>query len=120
MRSLFVCDVYKLKRTTVLIPCQQLSAEACLYFRLYSAYAKLGREPVLHEHTEPYELEYRDGHWYYTAYVLALNTFLDYRVDRMRPGSLRKEHDRFSPAIRQRPEVKFAIGCHRCWRGMVV
>jgi predicted DNA-binding transcriptional regulator YafY len=63
-------------------------------------------EPLLHEHTEPYELEYRDGHWYFTAYVLDLNTFIDYRVDRIRPGSLHKEHDRYYPGGRQRPGVK--------------
>ena len=63
-------------------------------------------EPILHEHTEPYELEYRDGHWYYTAYILDLNTFIDYRVDRIRPGSLRKESDRFHPGVRQRAGVK--------------
>jgi predicted DNA-binding transcriptional regulator YafY len=74
------------------------------------AYTPLNRswdaEPVLHEHTEPFELEYRDGHWYYTAYVHDLNTFLDYRVDRMRPGSLRKDADRFYPGIRQRTGVR--------------
>ena len=63
-------------------------------------------EPVLHEHTEPYELEYRDGHWYYTAYIHDLNTFIDYRVDRIRPGTLHKEHDHFYPGVRQRPGVK--------------
>ncbi len=63
-------------------------------------------EPMLHEHTEPYELEYRDGHWYYTAYVGDLNTFIDYLVDRIRPGTLRKDHDRFYPGVRQRPGVK--------------
>ena len=63
-------------------------------------------EPVPHEHVEPYELEYRDGHWYFTAYVRDLNTFLDYRVDRIRPGSLRKEPDRYYPGGRQRPGVK--------------
>jgi len=63
-------------------------------------------EPMLHEHTEPYELEYRDGHWYFTAYVFDLNTFIDYRVDRIRPGSLRRDNDRFYPGLRQRPGVK--------------
>ena len=63
-------------------------------------------EPMLHEHTEPYELEYRDGHWYYTAYIRDLNTFIDYRVDRIRPGTLHKDHDRFYPGARQRPGVK--------------
>jgi len=63
-------------------------------------------EPVWHERTEPYELEYREGHWYYTAFIFDLNTFLDYRVDRIQPGTLRKEHDRFYPGGRQRPGVK--------------
>ncbi len=63
-------------------------------------------EPVRHEHVEPFELEYRDGHWYFTAFVFDLNIFLDYRVDRIRPGSLRKEHDRYYPGARQRSGVK--------------
>jgi predicted DNA-binding transcriptional regulator YafY len=74
------------------------------------AYAPLTQswddEPIWHEHTEPYELEYRDGHWYYTGYVSDLNTFLDYRVDRIRPGSLRKEHERFYPGSRHRSGIK--------------
>lgn len=76
------------------------------------AYAPLAQnwndEPVWHERTEPYELEYRDGHWYYTAFIFDLNTFLDYRVDRIQPGTLRKEHERFYPGGRQRPGVKVA------------
>ena len=65
-------------------------------------------EPVLHEHIEPYELEYREGHWYFTAYVHELNSFLDYRVDRIRPGSVRpsEAHDRFTPGTRKGPGVK--------------
>ena len=63
-------------------------------------------EPVWHEHIEPYELEYRDGHWYFTGFVFELNTFLDYRIDRIRPGSLRKEHEHFHPGSRQRPGVR--------------
>lgn len=63
-------------------------------------------EPVWHERTEPYELEYRDGHWYYTGYVRDLDTFIDYRVDRIRPGTLKKEHDRFYPGGRERRGVK--------------
>jgi hypothetical protein len=91
---------------TILLLDQALEENAYVSFAYTPLTQSWDAEPVLHEHTEPYELEYRDGHWYYTAYVLALNTFLDYRVDRMRPGSLRKERDRFSPAIRQRPGVK--------------
>jgi len=74
------------------------------------AYIPLGHsadaEAVWHEHVEPYELEYRDGHWYFVGYVRDLNTFLDYRVDRIRPGTLRKSEDRYLPGGRQRPGVK--------------
>jgi predicted DNA-binding transcriptional regulator YafY len=63
-------------------------------------------EPAWHEHIEPYELEYREGHWYFTGFVFESNTFLDFRVDRIRPGSLRKKHERFHPGSRQRPGVR--------------
>jgi hypothetical protein len=63
-------------------------------------------DPVWHEHIEPYELEYRDGHWYFTAFVLELNTFLDYRVDRIRPGSVRPARESFAPNVRKGPGVK--------------
>ncbi len=91
---------------TILLLDQALEEGAYVSFAYTPLTHSWDAEPVLHEHTEPYELEYRDGHWYYTAYVLALNVFLDYRVDRIRPGSLRKDHDRFYPGIRQRPGVK--------------
>ncbi len=65
-------------------------------------------EPVWHEHVEPFELEYRDGHWYFTAFVFELNTFLDYRVDRIRPGTVRRASDHFSPGVRRGPGVKIS------------
>jgi len=74
------------------------------------AYIPLGHsvdaEAVWHERVEPYELEYRDGHWYFVGYVRDLNTFLDYRVDRIRPATLRRHEDRYLPGGRQRPGVK--------------
>jgi hypothetical protein len=64
-------------------------------------------EPIWHEHVEPYELEYRDGHRYFTAFVFEKSTFLDYRVDRIWPGSLRRaENERFTPGLRKGPGVK--------------
>ncbi len=63
-------------------------------------------EPTWHEHVEPFELEYRDGHWYFTAFVFELNTFLDYRVDRIRPGTVHKANDHFTPGVRKEPGVK--------------
>jgi predicted DNA-binding transcriptional regulator YafY len=43
---------------------------------------------------------------HFTAFVRDLNTFLDYRVDRIRPGSVRPEHDHFTPGLRKRQGVK--------------
>lgn len=65
-------------------------------------------EPVYHERVEPFELEYRDGHWYFTGYLPDRSTFIDYRVDRIRPASLRlaPAHDRTLPGARQRSGVK--------------
>jgi hypothetical protein len=64
--------------------------------------------PELHTHVEPYELEYREGHWYFTAYVEEMNRFLDYRVDRIHPASLgpSSERDHYYPGRRTRPGVK--------------
>ena len=74
------------------------------------AYTPLTRnwndDPILNQQVEPYELEYRDGHWYFTAYVHDINQFIDYRVDRIHAATLRKEHDHFYPGVRKRPGVK--------------
>ncbi len=91
---------------TILLLDQALEEGAYVSFAYTPLAQSWDDEPMLHEHTEPYELEYRDGHWYYTAYISDLNTFIDYRVDRIRPGSLYKEHDHFYPGGRQRPGVK--------------
>lgn len=62
--------------------------------------------PVHHERAESYELEYREGHWYFTAYLPDLNNFVDYRVDRIQPGSVLLANDHFLPGNRRRPGVK--------------
>jgi len=64
--------------------------------------------PEQYRHVEPYELEYREGHWYFTAYVESIDRFLDYRVDRIHPPSLgpSSERDRYYPGRRIRPGVK--------------
>ena len=65
-------------------------------------------EPVHHKRVEPFELEYREGHWYFTGFLPDRNTFLDFRVDRIHSASLRPApaHDRTLPGARQRPGVK--------------
>jgi predicted DNA-binding transcriptional regulator YafY len=63
-------------------------------------------EPEHHERVEPFELEYRDGHWYFTGHLPDRDTFLDYRVDRIHPATLQPDHDHFLPGTRRRPGVK--------------
>jgi predicted DNA-binding transcriptional regulator YafY len=76
------------------------------------AYTPLGQSwdapPIQHTRIEPYELEYREGHWYFTAYLLEQESFVDYRVDRIRPASLQvaDTRDRFTPGVRSRHGTK--------------
>lgn len=97
---------YSQHSTTILLLDQALEEGAYISF----AYTPLTRswddEPTLYEHAEPYELEYREGHWYFTAYIFEMSTYLDFRVDRMHPASLQKNNDRFTPGMRRGPGVK--------------
>ncbi len=76
------------------------------------AYTPLGQSlddrPIYHTRAEPYELEYREGHWYFTAFLSEQGAYVDYRVDRIRPGSLTLDtsHEKFSPGTRTRTGVK--------------
>ena len=91
---------------TILSLDQALEEGAYVSFAYTPLVQSWDAEPVWHEHIEPFELEYRDGHWYFTGFVFESNTFLDFRVDRMRPGSLHKKHEHFHPGSRQRPGVR--------------
>lgn len=62
--------------------------------------------PFWQTHVEPYELEYREGCWYFVGFREESQMFVDYRVDRIRPGTLVKEKDRFGPAINRKRGVK--------------
>ena len=99
---------YSLHEQTILRLDRALEEGSYISFSYTPLAQSWDAEPVLHEHIEPYELEYREGHWYFTAYVHELNSFLDYRVDRIRPGSVRSSeaHDRFTPGTRKGPGVK--------------
>jgi hypothetical protein len=97
---------YSQHEETILVLDQALEEGAYIAFAYTPLTQSWDAEPVLHEHLEPYELEYRDGHWYFTAFVFEGNTFLDYRVDRIRPGSVRKDRDHFTPGTRKVPGVK--------------
>jgi len=91
---------------TILLLDQALEEGSYVSFAYTPLSQSWDAEPARYEHIEPYELEYRDGHWYFTGFVADLSVFLDYRVDRIRPGTTRKSHDRFTPGLRHRAGVK--------------
>lgn len=93
---------YSQHRDTILRLDQALEQGSYLSF----AYASLSQDwnapPLQWERVEPYELEYRDGHWYLTGYLLDAGYFVDYRVDRIVPGSVDASRERFLPGNRRR------------------
>jgi hypothetical protein len=99
---------YSLHEETILQLDKALEEGAFISFAYTPLTQSWDAEPLWQEHIEPYELEYRDGHWYFTAFVLEPNTYVDYRVDRIRPGTVRsaQAHDHFTPGVRKGPGVK--------------
>jgi predicted DNA-binding transcriptional regulator YafY len=91
---------------TILLLDQSLEEGAYVSFAYTPLAQHWDAEPARYQHVEPYELEYRDGHWYFTGFIADLNIFLDFRIDRIRPGTVVKSHDRFTPGLRHRAEVK--------------
>lgn len=97
---------YSQQGETILLLDQALEEGAYVTFAYSPLAQSWNAEPVWHERIEPYELEYRDGHWYFSGFIADRSAFFDYRVDRMRPGTLRKAHEHFTPGLRHRPGVK--------------
>lgn len=83
-----------------------LEVGSYIRFAYTSSSRNWNAEPTIHQHVAPYELEYRDGHWYFTGYHCETNTFIDYRVDRIHPHSVQPEHDHFYPGGRTRSGTK--------------
>jgi len=97
---------YRQHEYTILVLDQALEEGAYISFAYKPLTQSWNAKPVWHEYVEPFELEYRDGHWYFTAFVFELNLFLDYRVDRIYPGTVSRASDHFSPGVRKGPGVK--------------
>src|SRR5216684_2266373 len=97
---------YRQHEYTILVLDKALEEGAYISFAYTPLTQSWDAKPVWHEYVEPFELEYRDGHWYFTAFVFELNLFLDYRVDRIRAGTVRRASDHFSPGVRKGPGVK--------------
>src|SRR5579884_1382781 len=97
---------YRQHEQTILLLDSALEEGTYISFAYTPLTRSWDQEPEQYEHVEPFELEYRDGHWYFTAFVFEANTFFDYRVDRMHPDSVRKVGEYFYPGLRKGPGVK--------------
>ena len=58
---------YSQHGNTILVLDQALDEDAYVSFAYTPLTQSWDAAPLLHEHTEPYELEFRDGRWYFTT-----------------------------------------------------
>lgn len=56
--------------------------------RISFRYRPLGKEESIHPDDEPIEIEYHDDHYYLVAYCYQARSILEYRLDRIAPGSI--------------------------------
>jgi predicted DNA-binding transcriptional regulator YafY len=68
-------------------------------------YASMQRRQgtTLHEHVDPYYIIHQDGHLYLIGYSHKMNTFFEYRIDRIKAESLGPEHDMIDGERRRHP-----------------
>jgi len=68
-------------------------------------YASMQRRQgtTLHEHVDPYYIIHQDGHLYLIGYSHKMNTFYEYRIDRIKGESLKPEHDMIDGERRRHP-----------------
>jgi predicted DNA-binding transcriptional regulator YafY len=58
---------------------------------------------TLHEHIDPYYIIHQDGHLYLIAYSHKMDKFYEYRIDRIKAGSIKAGPDRIDGERRRRP-----------------
>ncbi len=63
--------------------------------QIHFEYASMQRRQgtTLHEHVDPYYIIHQDGHLYLIGYSHKMNTFFEYRIDRIKAESLKPEHE---------------------------
>ncbi len=68
-------------------------------------YASMQRQhgTTLHEHVDPYYIIHQDGHLYLIGYSHKMNTFYEYRIDRITAESIKREHEMIDGERRRRP-----------------
>ncbi len=62
------------------------------------------QETLLHEEVDPYYIVHQDGHLYLIGYTHATNTVLEYRVDRIKSGTIKPSPQHKLIDIERRPK----------------
>jgi predicted DNA-binding transcriptional regulator YafY len=65
------------------------------------------RGTVTHDQVDPYYILHMEGHFYLIGYSHEMNTFLEYRIDRMKGDSI-EILPHVVDTVRQRPTVEFS------------
>jgi predicted DNA-binding transcriptional regulator YafY len=77
--------------------------------QIHFEYASMQRRQgtTLHEHVDPYYIIHQDGHLYLISYSHKMNTFYEYRIDRIKAESLGSERNMID-GERQRRPIEFS------------
>ena len=62
------------------------------------------QETLLHEEVDPYYIVHQDGHLYLIGYTHATNTVLEYRVDRIKSGTIKPSPQHKLIDVERRPK----------------
>jgi predicted DNA-binding transcriptional regulator YafY len=76
-----------------------------LHQQLQFAYLPSHREQdvIFHEHIDPYYVTHLEGHFYLIGYNHKVSQFLEYRVDRIKEETLKREPNKIDVERRRRP-----------------
>lgn len=88
-----------------------------IYFSYYPTHRK--QDEIPHEHIDPYYITYMDGHFYLFAYAHKTDSFLEYRIDRIKEGTVKMHSEPIDAEHRRRPiEFRFWINAKLAKRGL--
>lgn len=77
------------------------------------------QEMIFHERIDPYYITYMEGHFYLIGYSHKTSQFLEYRLDRIKTGSLKQQPNMIDVMRRRRPiEFRFWIDGDIARRGL--
>ncbi len=104
-------------RATIDLIVQAISARQRIQFSYMPTHRR--QESIFHENIDPYYIIYLEGHFYLMGYGHKTSHFLEYRVDRIKPETLKIQPEMIDVERRQhRVEFKFLIDSKLAKRGL--